>query len=50
MNLHSDRMSPFTQRRLPAQVFSDTFGTFLFFEFARAFGDGAWRLFARLGS
>jgi hypothetical protein len=41
-------MSPFTQRRLPAQVFSDTSGTFLFFEFARAFSDGAWRLFARL--
>lgn len=48
MSLHSDRMSPFAQRRLPAQVFSDTSGTFLFFEFARAFGDGAWRLFARL--
>lgn len=48
MNLHSDGMSPFTQRRLPEQVFSDTSGTFLFFEFARAFGDGAWRLFARL--
>jgi hypothetical protein len=41
-------MAAFTQCRLPAQVFVDTSGTFLFFEFARAFGDGAWRLFTRL--
>jgi hypothetical protein len=34
--------------RLPKQVFATAVGYFLFFEFARAFGEGAWRLFARL--
>lgn len=36
------------ERRFPQQVFAEESGHFLFFEFARAFGEGAWRLFARL--
>ena len=38
----------FSGQRLPTQVFSNSAGFFFFFEFARAFGDGAWRLFTRL--
>lgn len=54
MTTHSGRpaarfpSAAFTQSKLPAQVFSDASGSFLFFEFARAFGEGAWRLFSRL--
>jgi hypothetical protein len=39
----------FAQRRLPQQVFVNLSpGYFLFFEYARAFGEGAWRMFLRL--
>jgi hypothetical protein len=37
-----------TNQRLPKQVFSNAIGWFLFFEYGRAFSEGAWRLFARL--
>lgn len=40
----------FSGRELPEQVFSDDTGEFLFFEFARAFSEGAWRLFTALAS
>lgn len=40
----------FSGRELPEQVFSDETGEFLFFEFARAFSEGAWRLFTALAS
>lgn len=40
----------FSGRELPEQVFSDGTGRFLFFEFAHAFSEGAWRLFATLAA
>jgi len=40
----------FSGYRLPKQVFATAAGHFLFFEFGRAFGEGAWRMFARLAS
>lgn len=55
MGLRSDASKPgafrgelWTNHRLPRQVFAKTTGWFLFFEYGRAFGEGAWRLFARL--
>jgi len=38
----------FCLQRLPQQVFANATGCFLFFEFGRAFSEGAWRLFSRL--
>lgn len=38
----------FSGHRLPKQVFATTVGYFLFFEFVRAFREGAWRMFSRL--
>ncbi len=40
----------FSGQELPEQVFSDGAGNFLLFEFARAFSEGAWRLFTALAS
>jgi hypothetical protein len=49
-NWEKIRSECFSGRELPEQVFSDSTGKFLFFEFARAFSEGAWRLFATLAS
>jgi hypothetical protein len=40
----------FIDHRLPGQIFRNPSRTFLYFEFARAFDDGAWRLFARVAN